>query len=48
MFSLFSYSKLSPSDAARLARIEQKLDLLPKHLNIEHNLPSLRIAQYCM
>ena len=36
MFSLFSSSEFSPDDARRLRRIEEKLDLLLRHLGIEY------------
>lgn len=34
MFSFFSANQLSPTDSARLRRVEAKLDLILKHLGI--------------
>lgn len=36
MFSFLSSSNLAPADAARLRRIEGKLDLVLKHLGLEY------------
>jgi ribosomal protein L7/L12 len=36
MFSLFSSAELSQADAARLRRIEQKLDLILAHLGLAY------------
>lgn len=35
MFSIFSTTELSAPDAARLRRVEQKLDLILKHLGLD-------------
>lgn len=37
MFSLFSSNELSASDAARLRRVEAKLDLVLKHLGVTYD-----------
>lgn len=37
MFSLFSSIELSSSDASRLRRVEAKLDLILKHLNLKYD-----------
>lgn len=34
MFGFFSTSQLAPTDAARLSRVEAKLDLILQHLGI--------------
>jgi hypothetical protein len=34
-----AYSLFKPSDAARLRRVEAKLDLLLKHLGLEYTVP---------
>ncbi len=41
MFSLISTSEFSPSDAARLRRIERKLDQILRHLGLEIKDPTV-------